>query len=657
MPSEPAHCASAWSFGASRDAFAEPPAPTTDLGRNDHDNEHNRQELDFTEGEFTEHGKGPFQRKPESATYSTGLASLQPFASSPLAWVVARAGLGQDIAAALIARNPNCRAVDLAALPTALSTGPLPVAIVAILHSADDAFVLQRSASQFAGCAMVYCADAALLTGPALEPPGAVFELPAEPERIADHVAALLLRRTPVPRPPPLEHTSPPPTANGLSEDLTKLLADARAAAGHRLPESVSPAAEVELLLPAELLVGLDEPLGGASPTVMPRPLPPAARDEHTQAKSEIPPSRGRLTWVQPPVLSGLPEPGVTVRPASMPVEQPLAARRGAATKILAEAIISRVSATIEVRSGSNLGWVRLREGDILTAVSDTAELSLPHMLVERGIIDRGLADSLAGRSPAWGRHAGAALVARGLLAADELWPMLRSHAEWTLQALLRPPDAIAEVAAGEGLDRIAQEPSVFGGSTGAEVFVDACAAATNLAQQPIVSSFRWGTNAGLLNECAFSPADLETLQKLLIMPPSQWPDAERWAPICRALTLLGILATTETIEPPSSRAPEGLSDDAIRKRVEAKWALVVEGDYFRILGVARDASPPEIRKAYLWAHKAFQPERLLTPSTLDLEEKLREILSLLEEAYAILGPSDQRERYRSALLELEQGT
>ena len=39
----------------------------------------------------------------------------------------------------------------------------------------------------------------------------------------------------------------------------------------------------------------------------------------------------------------------------------------------------------------------------------------------------------LAGKLPPFGRHAGAALVAHGYLGQDDLWPVLRAHAEWVM--------------------------------------------------------------------------------------------------------------------------------------------------------------------------------------------------------------------------------
>jgi curved DNA-binding protein CbpA len=77
---------------------------------------------------------------------------------------------------------------------------------------------------------------------------------------------------------------------------------------------------------------------------------------------------------------------------------------------------------------------------------------------------------------------------------------------------------------------------------------------------------------------------------------------------------------------------------------------LVDEGDYFAILGVSRDATSYEVKRAFLELRRAFEPSRLLTPALADLVLDVRKIASVLDEAYEILRDTARRDRYRRAI-------
>lgn len=121
------------------------------------------------------------------------------------------------------------------------------------------------------------------------------------------------------------------------------------------------------------------------------------------------------------------------------------------------------------------------------------------------------------------------------------------------------------------------------------------------------------------------------------------------------ALSLLGVVVVTTAVDGAKGEgtdAPgvEALDTAALRERVRARLNLVCEADYFSLLGVARDATGYEIRRAYLDLRHAFEPSHILTPETADLESDVRTIVVVLDEAYEILKDSARRERYRRAL-------
>jgi hypothetical protein len=104
-------------------------------------------------------------------------------------------------------------------------------------------------------------------------------------------------------------------------------------------------------------------------------------------------------------------------------------------------------------------------------------------------------------------------------------------------------------------------------------------------------------------------------------------------------------------VEPLRGKADwDPLDADAVRARIAARLSLVEEGDYFALLGVARDATNYDLRRAYSTLRKSFDPGAVLTAATVDLRSDVDSILEVLDEAYDVLRDPVRRERYRRAL-------
>ncbi|HEX7664737.1 MAG TPA: DUF4388 domain-containing protein, partial [Polyangiaceae bacterium] len=144
----------------------------------------------------------------------------------------------------------------------------------------------------------------------------------------------------------------------------------------------------------------------------------------------------------------------------------------GDSARAIARSIATRTTGTLCLESKEGVRRVVLREGDLVTAASGVDDESLIAFLVAHGDLPRESLSTLAGRFATFGRHAGAALVAQGYLRQDQLWPVLRAHAEWILGRALAIETGSAVVEP-DAPGRLRGEPSVFGGSTGSEVFVD----------------------------------------------------------------------------------------------------------------------------------------------------------------------------------------
>jgi CheY-like chemotaxis protein len=340
------------------------------------------------------------------------------------------------------------------------------------------------------------------------------------------------------------------------------------------------------------------------------------------------------------------------------------------ARRFFADAIARRATGALCFEGEGVVRRIVMREGDLVAAASGGEHESLVHFLAARGELPRDEAPRLLAKIPPYGRHAGAALVAHGWLRQDQLWQVLRAHAEWIASAVLRLPRGTAQLEP-DPPGRLRGEPSVFGAATGAEIFVDLVRRAVPVADAlerlgGEGSRITDGPNYGLLAECNLSPQDIELLHRArggsIADLLARATDGEIVA-VVHGLALLGIV---EVVPAPdfgrqgerSRGAPESeseseldaLDEEAIRARVRARLELVEEGDYFAVLGVTHDATGYEIRRAFIELRRGFEPSRILTPRLLDLTDDVRKIIVVLEEAYEILRDNARRERYRRAI-------
>jgi hypothetical protein len=398
---------------------------------------------------------------------------------------------------------------------------------------------------------------------------------------------------------------------------------------------------------------------------------PPRSRSEDSPAprsRSEDSPAPRPSSWHPPPSIASAPP---SVDPVRGPSVQPAANNAAVvllapvdARRFFAEAVARRASGALCFESEGVVRRIVIRDGDLVAAASGGERESLVHFLAARGELSREEAPRLAAKIPPYGRHAGAALVAHGWLRQDQLWVVLRAHAEWIASAILQLARGSAQLEP-DPPGRLRGEPSVFGAATGAEIFVELVrrAVPSEDALERLggeATRITDGPNQGLLAECNLSPQDLELLHRArggtvadLLARAS---DGEILA-VLHALALLGVI---EPVAAPDfgrrdSRDrtdPEvaALDDDAIRARVRARLELVEEGDYFSVLGVTRDATGYEVRRAFIELRRTFEPARILSPRLLDLADDVRKIVIVLEEAYEILRDGARRERYRRAI-------
>jgi hypothetical protein len=345
-------------------------------------------------------------------------------------------------------------------------------------------------------------------------------------------------------------------------------------------------------------------------------------------------------------------------------VEIPSALGPNDSARAMARIIRSHHTGSLALENSEGIRRIIFRDGDFATAASSVEGESLIAFLIQRGALPTEVAQELGRKVPPFGRHAGAALIAHGHLRQDELWSVLRAHAEWLIGKAVRIDKGVASLEE-DVPARLEAEPAVFGGATGAEVFVEIIrrVVSPQLAVERLGggdSRLADGPTPALLGECALAEHEVALVNRARSSTVRQVVDASHspdMAAVLYALTELGVMrrALPTAVPPPDEEdtpQPEvdDLDDAARRARILARKALVEEGDYFAVLGLHSNATSYDIRRAYVDLRREFEPHRILTAATVDLRADVDDILDVLDEAFEILRDQVRRDRYRRAL-------
>jgi hypothetical protein len=492
----------------------------------------------------------------------------------------------------------------------------------------------------------------------------------------------------PAAAPAPVETSAAPPVDPRVAADLptsparslprppTAAEADAKAVAPPAEPSEG--AAEQPGAPPIEAPAAPDGPLVGGERTDMlaahPRPAAPAAGEPPALDRTEAvasPPS------VQPEV-SAAAAATVPGRPAGTRAQSPLPPQADLAELGLPE-LLHRVH-----REGFT-GRVRFLRGDIDKAIYFEegipvyATSNLPHdrmgdLLFREGKITRPQYEQTRRLAEESGRRVGAVLVDLKLLKPDELFPTVRRHLEDILYSLFSWIDGHFELESGtepprdqkvrllahpdelvlEGIrrklgpDRLAER--LGGPGTRIELVAADLAAAT--------------CDAGLDDAERRVVALIDGQRTLAQLGRAAEQEDAVVHPLVYGLSALELVRLKRP-QPEgqahpsafSSRLPPAVALEIDRERITAKHALMQEGDYFAVLGVRRDATDHEIRRAYEQARRDFAPERFEPSLAAELAAELRVINEVVQEAYDVLRDRTLRTAYRAHLSDTAGGS
>ncbi|HTJ41835.1 MAG TPA: DUF4388 domain-containing protein [Kofleriaceae bacterium] len=265
------------------------------------------------------------------------------------------------------------------------------------------------------------------------------------------------------------------------------------------------------------------------------------------------------------------------------------------------------------------------------------------------------------------GRRMGEILVDRGYLKRRELLPAVRRHVEDIVYSTFAWSSGEYRVIAGDGaeserirlsrdpaamvlegvrrkLDRATLERLVGPPSTIVEIAdrdkLAAAVAAADLAADERAAVAGLDAKSDLAHVARHSGASLDTIYALA------------WS-----LILLGVASAHRSAAEPAldddAHGMVGEADLAIdRERVRARHRLVNDADYFALLGVRRDATRFEIRRAYEAARKDFSSDGFPPELRRELGHELADISQVLDEAFRVLKDDRLRTDYLAHLVD-----
>ena len=281
-------------------------------------------------------------------------------------------------------------------------------------------------------------------------------------------------------------------------------------------------------------------------------------------------------------------------------------------------------------------------------------EFLLRESLIDKQIYAEARIKALSARSLA------AYLVERGLLSAEEFFPVLRRHFLESLLSLFEWQEgncSFAEAYAPEGEKlQLGRGPAwlVMEGIrrkySPERLLHELGGPATLAAPVPVES---WPVKPG---EVGLLPEERQALSLVngsRTLEEIVFQSGQNEEVVYRTLlgaSILGLVVIT-------ARGLAGEKEEqvrnrlqALRRRLEHKFAQLDKVSYFELLGVSPQANTYEIEQAYRRLRREFHPAAYSHPQLADVAPRLQALIAALEEAHDVLRDELLRESYRASL-------
>ena len=353
------------------------------------------------------------------------------------------------------------------------------------------------------------------------------------------------------------------------------------------------------------------------------------------------------------------------VRERGMPDAGELVRGVSDAAMLLAKLFAQRSTGRASFRKGDIEKVVYFDQGRPVFASSNAPADRMGELLVREGKITASQYERCQTHVAESGRRMGEILVDFGYLKRRELLPAVRRHVEDIIYSLFGWDRGVyhvtvEDVPSAERI-RLSRHPAslILEGirrkldRTSLEKLVGSSATVIELGDRERLGGI---INLGdLSTEERAALAAFDGQADLSQVARTAGVDVADVLPIAWGLCALGLATArrTETEVPDESGALVGETDLAIdRERVRARWQLVTEADYFALLGVRRDATAFEIRRAYQGARRDFAADCFPSDLRRELAQELEDIAHVLDEAFRVLRDDRLRGTYLHNLVE-----
>ncbi len=337
------------------------------------------------------------------------------------------------------------------------------------------------------------------------------------------------------------------------------------------------------------------------------------------------------------------------------------------AAALIARLFASDFTGHIVFRRGATEMVIHIESGRPVFASSNLANDRMGELLLREGKITAEQFARCRDLVRDTGRRMGEILVERGFLKRRELLPAVRRHVEDIIYSLFAWDQGEYRIVAGDGaaserirlsrhpaamvlegvrrkldrstLERLLGPPTAVVETTDRDKLA-AITGVADLSAEERAALAAFDGSADLAQVARLTGADLANVYQLA------------WG-----LHLLGLVTTRRRVgDDDDAPALVGESDLAIdRERVHARHALVLDADYFALIGVRRDASGFEIKRAYEAARRDFAADTFPAELRKELATELDDIAQVLDEAYRVLRDDKLRNAYVSHLRDFDE--
>ena len=336
---------------------------------------------------------------------------------------------------------------------------------------------------------------------------------------------------------------------------------------------------------------------------------------------------------------------------------------------LLGRLLQSRFTGRVHFRRGPADKTVHFEDGRPIFATSNLPHDRMGDLLYREGKITREQQQRARDLVVESGRRMGEILVEIGFLKPRELLPAVRHHIEDILYSLFAWDTGEFAISPGDPPGeriRLTRHPAAIV-LEGVRRKYGPEHLEARLGSPAAVVAVRSSRQLGAIAAVAdLSPPERAVMQKLdgerTIEQVAEAAQVDHLVALQLAFALVGLgvaevvdhgPAAADRATPVRSRALVGETDIAIdRQRVLAKHALVNEADYFTLLGVRRDATSFEIRRAYEAARRDYASVGFPLELQRELAGQLSEINQLIEEAYQVLRDERVRRSYHQHLFD-----